>query len=239
MLESLGGDFEVWELIGEHEHYVPSLREKIQDLMPSYDIILQLHLPFSDINLASVIPEAREMALRFTIDSLVAGADVGIRSMTLHPGTLSSVTWRDRGWALEIAKRSIRDIDRAAKERDVRINLENMPFGKFMLGNTLEELLYLIEGLDEDTWGLCYDTGHGLISGQEDVFLDSAELITNLHVHDNHGSEDSHMIPGMGCVNFDRIVQAYPLMRSESIIFETNSLHEGKEGLPRLMKMFE
>ncbi|MDP6157037.1 MAG: sugar phosphate isomerase/epimerase family protein [Candidatus Thermoplasmatota archaeon] len=230
MLKKIAPHFEVWELIGEYEHYLPKIADRISDLKDSYNVELQLHLPFSDINPASVIPEARQLALDRLLASIDSAADVGISSVTLHSGSLSSITWRDRKWALKVARSSMEEIYERLVDCDMHMNLENLPYGKWMLGNTLEELEFLSEGFDEKVWGICYDIGHGFISGQQENFLANPSLISNIHAHDNHGTEDSHLIPGNGNIDFPKVAEAMRRSKSKVVIFEANSLEEGIKG---------
>lgn len=238
MLERIAPHFEVWELVGEHHHFLPDIVEEIADIKDSCAVDLQLHLPFSDINPASVVPQARNLALEILLDSMDAAAEVGITSMTLHSGSLSSINWRDRKWGLRVARASLEEIYARAEELDLHINLENLPYGKWMLGHSLEELKILSEGFEPRTWGLCYDIGHGFISGHQDEFLGSSHLITNIHAHDNHGKEDSHIVPGQGEIDFKRIAEAMKGSKADVVIVEANSLEEGIEGKRVLEELF-
>lgn len=238
-MEQLSPHYDVWEIVGEYEHYIPSIGCVIEDVLPSYDVSLQLHLPFSDINPASVIPEARRLAMRRIMDSIESASGLGITSMTLHPGQLSSISWRDRRWALETARSSIKEFYALASELGVRINLENMPYGKFMLGHSPEELSLLSEELDTGTWGICYDVGHGFISGYEDDFLASPGSITNLHVHDNDGGEDSHLIPGRGSIDFGKITRIVPSMNIAGVVFEARDIDDALKGAAQVRNLFE
>ncbi len=227
MIELIAPHFEVWELIGEHEHYLPEIEDRVSDLKDSYDLELQLHLPFSDINLASVIKEARQLAMDRVLASIDSAAKLGIESVTLHTGSLSSITWRDRKWALNVARRSMEEIYARVVDCDVHMNLENLPYGKWMLGHTLEELNFLSKGFDEKEWGICYDIGHGFISAQQEKFLANPQLISNIHAHDNHGTEDSHLIPGKGKIDFPKIAKVLKASSSKVVIFEANNLSDG------------
>jgi len=238
MLERIAPHFPVWEIIGEHKHFLPDIKNTVIESLSSYDIELQLHLPFSDINLASVIPRARILALDLVMDSMLVGSEIGITSMTLHPGSLSSIDWRNRKWALDTSRASMEEICSRAEDLGVRINLENMPYGKWMLGHSLEELKYLSEGFEPENWGICYDIGHGFISGEGDEFLKVPHSITNIHAHDNCGQEDSHLVPGKGNIDFRKIAKALAGTGCETVIFEANSLEEGIDGKKLLEMIF-
>ena len=238
MLERIAPHFSVWEIIGEHKHFLPNIKNTVIEALSSYDIELQLHLPFSDINLASVIPRARKLALDLVMDSMLVGSDIGITSMTLHPGSLSSINWRSREWALDTSRSSMKKIYELAGETGVRINLENMPYGKWMLGHSLEELNYLSKGFEPENWGICYDIGHGFISGEGDNIMKHPRSITNIHAHDNCGQEDSHLVPGKGNIDFRKIADALAGTGCETVIFEANGLEEGIEGKKLLQMIF-
>ena len=237
MLELISPHFEVWEIIGEHLHYLPDIVDEIRDVMGSYNVELQLHLPFSDINPASVVPRVRELSLDILTESMNAAADLGIVSMTLHAGLLSSINFRDRQWGLDVGSESCRKIYRHAEDLGVHINLENLPH-KWMLGTSLEELEYLSEGFDPATWGLCYDIGHAFISGAQDDLLEHPDLVTNIHAHDNKGREDSHLAPGKGDIDFEAVARSLMGSKSDVVIMEANNLDDGIEGKKILTKIF-
>ena len=237
MLELIAPHFEVWEIIGEHLHYLPDIVSEIKDVKDSHNVELQLHLPFSDINPASVVPRARKLSMDILKESMEAAAEVGIVSMTLHAGSLSSINFRDRQWGLDLGRASCGKIHRHAEELGVRINLENLPY-KWMLGRTLDELLYMSSGSGSKAWGLCYDIGHGFISGAQDDLLEHPDLVTNIHAHDNTGREDSHLVPGKGDIDFEKVARSMMGSRSEVVIMEANNLEEGIEGKKILTKLF-
>lgn len=237
MLPRIAPHFEVWELIGEYKHYLPAIKEKVDALAPSYDVSFQLHLPFSDVNIASVIHRARDPALEMTLGSIDAAAELGITTATLHPGLLSSLNMKNRKWGLDIARRSVEKIYDVAKDRGVRVSLENQPY-KWMLGTTLEELEFLSRDFDKETWGYCYDIGHAFLTGQGEAFSGVTGDITNIHAHDNRGEDDLHLLPGEGDVDFPAIAKTMEGARTDAVIYEANSLEEGIRGKGYLTKLF-
>lgn len=56
---------------------------------------------------------------------------------------------------------------------------------------------------------LNWDTGHGNVAGRDQYgdILSMGEELRALHVQDNFGTADSHMMPMTGTVNFDRVLQ--------------------------------
>lgn len=91
-----------------------------------------------------------------------------------------------------------------AEECGVYICLENLPF----LGSnitTVDDTLELIKKIDSENVKMCLDTGHCFMSGlepSEAVRRIGKDLLAVLHVHDNYGDRDSHMIPFIGKTNW-------------------------------------
>ncbi len=94
-----------------------------------------------------------------------------------------------------------------AKEHGIKIALENLK----KVCTTPDEYEYLMDALNDDVFTACVDVGHSFYVGQ-----DAAEIIrrlghnrvTALHVHDNHGTFDDHLIPGFGKMDFNHILSA-------------------------------
>lgn len=57
---------------------------------------------------------------------------------------------------------------------------------------------------------ICWDIGHGNVQGQnqyDDILIMGDELRA-LHVQDNYGNADSHIMPMAGTTNFDNVIRA-------------------------------
>jgi len=55
--------------------------------------------------------------------------------------------------------------------------------------------------------GLVLDVGHAHLDGNLDAYLELAGLrLASLHLHDNHGSEDEHWLPGLGTIAWDQVM---------------------------------
>ena len=66
-------------------------------------------------------------------------------------------------------------------------------------GLTTAEHCEWIRALSPSAFGLVLDNGHSYCAGSTDEYLAlAAERLCSLHLHDNDGSYDSHLIPGEG-----------------------------------------
>lgn len=69
-------------------------------------------------------------------------------------------------------------------------------------------LLGLATGPTTPGLGFCLDTGHALVADGDPCNLADllAGRIATLHLHDNHGGQDEHLIPGDGIIDRSRLV---------------------------------
>lgn len=89
-----------------------------------------------------------------------------------------------------------------AKAHNIRIALENLPLNNH---STIEKALTLYA---PDFLGVCYDSGHGLLTGEGLEFLERVkDRLLAVHLHDNDTSDDHHQLPFTGKVNWQQLVQ--------------------------------
>ena len=91
---------------------------------------------------------------------------------------------------------------------DVRICLENL----IRFFGDIDTINALMDRLDPDVFGICLDTGHLNLTedtDQRNFILKAGKRLRALHIADNEGRSDQHMMPfGKGNVDFAEIVEA-------------------------------
>ena len=88
----------------------------------------------------------------------------------------------------------------------MRLALENRSVGYTC---EPERLVGLMKDLDDANVGVVIDTGHRNLSGDPAAALRTiGEYLITLHLHDNHGQEDEHLLPGRGNIAWDEVVHA-------------------------------
>ena len=63
-----------------------------------------------------------------------------------------------------------------------------------------------VRKINHKNFKMCLDTGHTLVCGEEigeAVRYIGADLLCALHVHDNYGTDDLHLLPGEGIMNVE------------------------------------
>ncbi|MFC2079357.1 sugar phosphate isomerase/epimerase family protein [Candidatus Bipolaricaulota bacterium] len=129
---------------------------------------------------------------------------VGANMLVLHPVCFGLVDEDDRPDWPEI----IRIAEYAAKF-GVRLAMENMPNSMWALDRILDEMG---EDPEKTNLGICIDVGHAHLStdaGREPVcnYLERyAGQLIHLHLHDNHGEYDDHLLPGEGTIDWPRVL---------------------------------
>ena len=100
----------------------------------------------------------------------------------------------------------VRAVAGYAEDKGVRLALENIPRG---FTNAPDRHVELIERIGCVNVGAVIDTGHRNLGGNPAAALRAGgrHLIT-LHLHDNHGAKDEHLLPGRGAIDWPDITQA-------------------------------
>ncbi|MCL2195470.1 MAG: sugar phosphate isomerase/epimerase [Oscillospiraceae bacterium] len=92
-----------------------------------------------------------------------------------------------------------------ARAQDVGVNIavENMRFGL-----SLDYVELLLETFDSPRFGYCFDSGHWNARRRDFDWLTRwPERLMALHLHDNHGVDDEHLLPGDGTIDWPALMQ--------------------------------
>ena len=116
-----------------------------------------------------------------------------------------------------------------AKEYGVIVCLENMPFTEFPIA-TVEHCISMVDKLGRDNLRICLDTGHAAIFVKADVARAVKAVghrLEAVHIHDNMGEIDEHLIPGDGIIDWDSFAKALKEVGFNKVIsLETSPKHK-------------
>ncbi|UCF08144.1 MAG: sugar phosphate isomerase/epimerase, partial [Thermoplasmata archaeon] len=205
----------------------------IREARGSYDMEFAVHAPFSDLNIASLDTKAREYALAQVTEAIEISAALDIEVVTLHPGHRSPLGAYFPEKALENHQNSLQKLDEAGREHGITLALENMPKMWISLCASAEEIRAAIDGT---SMKICYDIGHANISGDVEGFLELSSKIANLHLHDNFGKVDRHLVLGEGDIDIPGILNQLKGYNGLFVI-ECMNLEEGIKSKAVLEKM--
>ncbi|MDG5469281.1 deoxyribonuclease IV [Deltaproteobacteria bacterium IMCC39524] len=125
------------------------------------------------INLASPKQDVWEKSKSALRDELLRCAQLGITGLVMHPGA-------HLGTGVETGVERIREAFREILPEtppDVRLLLENTAGQGTYLGGDFAHLAALLEGFDEDRFGVCFDTCHAHTAGYD---LSTSESYTEV-----------------------------------------------------------
>ena len=129
--------------------------------------------------------------------------------------------------------KSLDELEPYAREHGVRIAVENGIF---------TPIRKVLARYGPDYVGLCYDSGHGNVSGDG---LDETEALKDrlisIHLHDNDGTGDQHNLLFTGTVDWERLARILATSAYEKCVsMEASMKNAGIPGEPTFLeKAFE
>ncbi|HXJ93065.1 MAG TPA: sugar phosphate isomerase/epimerase family protein [Terriglobia bacterium] len=124
--------------------------------------------------------------------TLEAAERLPFRFLVLHLGLENDEYGLDR---FDAAFTSLEHLRIFAKERGVTLLLENAP-GEI---NTPTRLVEFLDYTHLRNVGICFDAGHAHLAGNaREAFGILRERVSSVHLHDNHGEKDDHLLPFEG-----------------------------------------
>lgn len=151
--------------------------------------IFQMHGPWFSLSPQADTPEKRVQHMAEMTRSLQIAKGLSCKNRVIHPlmpfGTHPEVGHEQETWGINLAFLS--ELLQYARELDITICLENMPFSKFSISKPAEILRFVRE-INDDHFKICLDTGHvAKFSGASpaDALRQLGGEVRVLHIHDN------------------------------------------------------
>jgi len=191
--------FRAWEIVAEGRHYLPDIAKELEEYLSSNDLDCSVHAPLSDVNIGSMNPRLREVALKEIMITIEQAGALDLNPVTIHPGFYTPIGNLDKEGVRRKTKDALHAIDKVAKECGVKVALENMPAMPITMATDPKGLLELLEGTE---LGICFDIGHANTTRNIDDYLSLTKRFHNVHFHDNQGQYDQHLVIGEGTVPF-------------------------------------
>ncbi len=223
-LEEFG--FTGWEIVSEGKQRLnESTLLEIRNIAETTNLVLTLHLPFSDLNLASLNHPIWKESIRQMTTCLKKASDF-VELAVVHPGHLSPLGMQipEMAWRQNI--QGLRAICDVASDYGIKIGIENMVNMKFVLGKKPKEILGMIESLERENAGLALDIGHANTNNAIDEFLENISSIVHVHLHDNNGKSDEHLPLGKGNINWKNVLKKLSKYTGR-FVTEARTIEEG------------
>jgi sugar phosphate isomerase/epimerase len=209
-VEAIGdAGLEYVELWGEVPHAFPDWidKKRLKDALSSYSMVVTTHAPFTDLNISSPFQPVKA-AVEKTLEEFVEfNVYLGATMTTMHPGSVHNegLVAQSRGSAAGVLKKMME----AARGR-LSISVENLAMSAskyhFPLASTTESLLQVLA--DTEGTRCTVDTGHAHVSGFNSVEMveQVGDKLAEIHLSDNAGLSDDHLIPGKGTISFEGLM---------------------------------
>jgi sugar phosphate isomerase/epimerase len=162
---------------------------------------LSIHAPFMDLSPGAVDSEIRKVTMSRFYQVLDISETIRPVTIVFHSGyekwkyDLHMDLW------LEKSLMTWQPLNSRAIDIGVKIAIENI------FEDDPSNLKLLIENMDSNNFGICFDTGHLNIFSNvklEDWTSALNPYIIELHLHDNDGKADQHLPVGEGSFDFGK-----------------------------------
>lgn len=212
-LHNLGYDaIEIWG--GRPHMYCNDLDEQIDGitgLLNQYGMKVCNFIP-AQFRYPSILCSENEVVRRDSVEYIKKAIDNAVRigspSVSLCPGMVLFDKDINKGWKQLV--RSFKELENYVQDKNLTLLIEPAHKYESNLILTVEDCFKMLDELMSDKFGILLDTGHCNINGEDfkEVIPKCKGLPFHIHLDDNNGDSDSHLIPGKGNVDFRGLVRA-------------------------------
>ena len=194
------------------EQKAHALREEADKLGVTF---IQSHLPYNDRRTFKPYPPEYEEHFR---EMLRRGQKIseicGVPNMVVHPLSDGDARMDDIHAHAQYNCEFHDELLTASEKAGMYVCFENIPLG---YGQTAAQLLELMEAGKGRNMAVCWDFGHAELiypqrawhnAYQSDAIRALKGYIRAVHVHDNFGKNDDHMLPFLGVVKWEEVIPA-------------------------------
>lgn len=173
----------------------------------------QAHAPYPS---SYAEPEKTEQRFWEIVASMKHAAWLGVPYIIVHP--CQHLNYHEPGVPerlYDINMAFYRRLIPYCEEYQIKIAVENMWQYPGMISHSTcsrpAEFLRYLQGLDEEHFVACLDTGHAMLVREKPadlVYALGGNWLQCLHVHDVDGIHDSHDLPFRGIIDWDSVMKA-------------------------------
>jgi len=194
--------------------------------------ILSLHAP-SGIDISDMDEWNRVRSVREVEKAIVIANRLAAEYVVVHPGEE-----RKGEGQLEELKKSLTEIAEFSGDWGVRTLIENTQPGK--VGDNPNELKTMLEWTN-GKGGFCLDTSHLNLYGMKmsEGIRILGENIRQIHVSDNFGKNDDHLVPYEGNVDWEDFLRGAKVLDFDGILcFELMASKDYREVIKKIEEIY-
>jgi sugar phosphate isomerase/epimerase len=213
-----------------------ALLEEVVQTLAKAGVRPSVHAPFFDLNPGALDPLIRQVTYQRLSQSLYVAGRLNAHLMVIHPGVDK---WRypnlEQNW-LALAKGFFPPLIEQASACGCRLAIENI------YEETPDLLVQLVEEIDSEWFGHCFDAGHWHLFGKRSMaeWLDAiSPQLFHLHLHDNRGLADEHLPVGDGTIDFRPLLLTLAKLSSlPSMTLEAHNPEHLRRSLQQVKTLF-
>ena len=206
--------------------------------------VISMHMPTNGVDISLIDEYERVWSVREVEKTALALLRLGGAILVVHPGSKIKDA-KLRGKRRIKSEKSLEELLKFCEHWGIKIALENTLPGK--TGDSIHEILELVKMFNSRNLGICLDTGHCNITSNlynhTDVvesLLEIKDYLCHLHIHDNSGREDEHLLPNEGTIDWNRFLCALENIRySGMFMFEVRKKIKNEEMINNIGKLFQ
>lgn len=182
---------------------VSALRKRL-----TYNPSISIHAPFMDLSPGAIDNKIRAVTIERFQETLEMAHILQAKAIVFHSGYEKWKYALDANLWLEKSLETWIPINEKASRLEIKIAIENI------FEDEPNNLKMLVEAVNSNNFGICFDTGHFNIFSQTplSLWLDTLKpYIIELHIHDNDKSFDQHKPIGEGSFQFQDFFNNFDL----------------------------
>jgi protein FrlC len=146
--------------------------------------------------------------VRYIQDAIDNALRLGAPSVSLCAGMTLAGESVKQGW--QNLRRSIVELLDYSDKTTLNLLIEPAHRVESTLILTVADGLRMIREIGSERLGICLDTGHANVNGEDmgQVVKNLANVPLHIHIDDNNGDNDAHMIPGEGSIDYKPLARA-------------------------------
>lgn len=158
--------------------------------------------------LCSLNETVRIDSVGYIQDAIDNAGKLGAPYVSVCPGMTLAGESLGQGWAQ--LRKSFEELLEHAAHTDVVLLIEPAHRAESTLILTVEDGLRMIEEIGSERLGILLDTGHANVNGEDlaQVVRSLNGVPLHIHIDDNLGDSDAHLVPGEGDIDFGPFAQA-------------------------------
>lgn len=201
---------EIWGMRPHFDYYDRDYLRKIKRALRRNGIeVTSFHAPMYRfvgdaskglwLKLSDTVENNRRAAVEETINLMKVAVDFEPFNFVIHP----DLSPENFDQTLSNLRKSLDELIVHARDFEIKLAIET----GIRNSNISASIVEIVNQLDEDIFGICVDVGHANV-GEDPVsaLKRSMHRLIEVHVSDNDGEGDTHLVPGDGNMKWDEII---------------------------------